>query len=312
MEKYVILPDVTCDLSEEIRTRIGLEDYIQGHVHINGESYRTRLDWSLISRDEFYKTLASKKNSVSSASASPEEYYQTFRKYVEAGYGVISMSLSSKISVTYNITVSAADRIKAEFPDARICCVDTLRMSGSFGLLVMYAAEMRKSGASFDEVVAWLEENKHKVHQMGPIDDLTFIARRGKISKGKAFMGNLVGVKPMGDSNADGYVTVLAKVKGIKNALDATVAYVERVATEPKAQTVLIMHSDRESYALELRDRFLKRNSVGEVLVSDVFSGCGTNIGPGMISVYFLGEPVSPDCEKEKEALCAAIAECTK
>ena len=53
MEKYIILPDVTCDLSEEIRTRIGLEDYIQGYVHINGEPYRTRLDWSLISRDEF-------------------------------------------------------------------------------------------------------------------------------------------------------------------------------------------------------------------------------------------------------------------
>lgn len=312
MEKFIILPDVTCDLSQEIREEFGITDYIEGYVHINGESYKTRLDWQNISRDSFYKYLSDKKSSVSSAAASPEEYYLIFKKYVEAGYGVISMSLSSKISVTYNTASAAAERVRAEIPDAKIYCVDTLRMSGSFGLLVMYAANMQKNGATFDEVVAWLEENKHRVHQMGPIDDLTFIARRGRISKGKAFMGNLVGVKPMGDSNADGYVTVLAKVKGIKNALDVTAAYVERMATDVSEQYILIMHSDREGYANELRERIEARCVAKKVIISDVFSGCGTNIGPGMISAYFLGEPISPDCENEKQTLGAVISELTK
>ena len=71
---------------------------------------------------------------------------------------------------------------------------------------------------SLDEILPWLEENKNRVHQMGPIDDLTFIARRGRISKGKAFMGNLAGIKPMGDCNEEGYATVLAKAKGMKKA----------------------------------------------------------------------------------------------
>ena len=312
MDKYIILPDVTCDLSEEIRQMFGIDDYVRGYVHINGEAYKTTLDWQSFSRDWFYKTLANKKNEVSSAAASPEEYYLIFKKYVEAGYGVISMSLSSKISVTYNVTVSAAERVREECPDAKIYCVDTLRMSGSFGLLVMYAAEMKKNGASYEEVIAWLEDNKSRVHQMGPIDDLTFIARRGKISKGKAFMGNLVGVKPMGDSNPEGYVTVLAKVKGIKNALDATASYVEKVATSIEDQYILVMHSDREEYALGLKERIESRTSPRGVFVSDVFGGCGTNIGPGMISVYFLGEPISSDCEREKEALLEAISELSK
>ena len=309
MKDFVILPDVTCDLSQEIRDYFGLTDYIQGHVHINDDSIRTSLDWTNITRDKFYETLSNKRNKVSSAAASPEEYYQIFKKYAEEGYGIISMSISSKISATYNIAVSAINRIKEEYPDIDTYCLDSYRMSGSFGLLVAYACEMKKNGKSFEEIVAWLEENKQRVHQMGPIDDLTFIARRGQISSGKAFMGNLVGIKPMGDSNTDGYVSVLAKVKGIKKALDVTVSYIKRMATDVENQYIFIMHSDREEYANLLKEKIEKNIPCKKVFVSDVFSGCGTNIGPGMISSYFMGEPVTENSVKEKEAMDLAISE---
>ena len=309
MKDFVILPDVTCDMSQEIRDYFGLTDYIQGHVHINDDSIRTSLDWTNITRDKFYKTLSSKRNKVSSAAASPEEYYQIFKKYAEEGYGIISMSISSKISATYNIAVSAMNRIKEEYPDIDTYCLDSYRMSGSFGLLVAYACEMKKNGKSFEEIVAWLEENKQRVHQMGPIDDLTFIARRGQISSGKAFMGNLVGIKPMGDSNTDGYVSVLAKVKGVKKALDVTVSYIKRMATDVENQYIFIMHSDREEYANLLKEKIEKNIPCKKVFVSDVFSGCGTNIGPGMISSYFMGEPVTENSVKEKEAMDLAISE---
>jgi DegV family protein with EDD domain len=307
MKKFVVLPDVTCDLSQEIREYFGLTDYIRGYVHVNDESIRTTLDWENVTREGFYKTLANKKNVVSSAAASPEEYYQTFKKYVDEGYDVLSMSISSKISATYNIAVSAAKRVKEECPDCNIYCLDSTRMSGSFGLLVAYACELQSKGKSFEEVIEWLETNKNRVHQMGPIDDLTFVARRGQISKGKAVMGNLVGIKPMGDSNADGYVTVLAKVKGIKTALDATVAYVKTIATDTENEYAFIMHSDREKYAYELKEKLEASVKFKKVFVSDVFSGCGTNIGPGMIGVYFMGAPISEDLAAEKEALNAAI-----
>ena len=180
-------------------------------------------------------------------------------------------------------------------------------MSGSFGLLVASACELQKNGATFEEVINWLEENKGRVHQMGPIDDLTFVARRGQISKGKAIMGNFVGIKPMGDSNTDGYVSVLAKVKGIKKALKATVEYVKKIAVDLEDQYLFIMHSNREEYANDLKEKFEYENLCKKVFVSDVFSGCGTNIGPGMVCVYFYGEQVTEDLQKEKEALLSAI-----
>ena len=308
MKKFIIIPDVTCDLCGEIREKFGVTEYIKGYINIDGEELQTTLDWTNITRDKFYKLLGNKKVTISSAVASPDEYYQVFAPYAKEGYDILSISLSSKISVTYNTAMAAAKRIMADFPDCRVECVDSLRMSGSYGLLVMYAMEMQKNGSSIDEISAWLNENRHRVHQMGPIDDMTFIARRGKVTPGKAFMGNLVGIKPMGDSNRDGFVTVLAKVKGISTALDATVAYVEELATDIENQYILISHTDREKYAYDVKARLEAKVKCKEIFISDVYGSCGTNIGPGMISVYFMGDPISEDCEKEKETLNRAIA----
>ena len=61
MDKFVILADVTCDLNEEVRRFIGMEDYIRGHAHINdgkrGTDIITTLDWTETDRGEFYKSF---------------------------------------------------------------------------------------------------------------------------------------------------------------------------------------------------------------------------------------------------------------
>ena len=94
MEKYIILADVACDISQEIRDYFKVEDYIEGHVNISdGRDFKTKLDWSNIDRDDFYKCVSSRKIEVVSAPASPEEYYLKFKKYVEEGYKILSMSI---------------------------------------------------------------------------------------------------------------------------------------------------------------------------------------------------------------------------
>lgn len=300
-ERYIIIADVSCDLSKEIRDRIGMKEYVQGHIHFDdGRDFATTLDWDKISREEFYKQLSNKKSKITTAPGNTEQCYELFKKYIEQGYAVLSMSLSSTISTTYNLTCVAADRLRTEFPDCKIYCFDSTRMSGAFGLLTIYAHLMQREGKSFDEVISWLEENKYKVHQMGPIDDLIFVARRGRLTMGKAIMGNFAGVKPMGDCNAEGYTTVLTKVKGIGKALDLTVEYAKATAVEPENQIILIAHSDRELYANTLRAKIQESLSPKEVWVTDVFCGCGANVGPGMVGVYYLGEKISNDLVSEK------------
>ncbi|MBQ1955266.1 MAG: DegV family protein [Clostridia bacterium] len=309
MKNFVILADIACDLSEEIRSAVGMNDYLPGHVHIDdGRDFPTTLDWTNISREEFYKTVGNKNRKVTSAPPNLDEYYACFEKYVKEGVAVLSMSISSKISATFNFADTAAKRIRENYPEAQIYALDTLRMSSAFGLLVMYAHMLKNEGKTFEEVIAWLEANKRRVHQMGPIDDLIFVARRGRITMGKAIMGSIVGVKPMGDCNTDGYVTVLTKAKGISKAFDITTKYIRETATDIEKQTIIIAHSDREVYAEKLAEMISAELKPAKIYVTDVFSGSGTNVGPGMVGVYYLGNEVSEGLEAEKEAMARATA----
>ena len=303
MKDFIILPDSTCELNEEIRKEIGMTDYIPGHVSISdGRDLATKLDWSEISREDYYKALSNKKLKVTTAPPSPAEFYDAFEKYAKDDIGIISISLSSKISSTYNFAKNAADEVKSKYPNANIYCLDSYRMSGGIALLTIYAFILKNEGKSFDEIVEWLENNKNCVHQMGPIDDLIFVARRGRISMGKAIFGSFAGVKPMGDCNADGYTTVLTKAKGINKAFDITTKYVEATATDIQNSYVVIAHSDREQYANVLKEK-LAQLSPKKIYLTDVFAACGGNIGPGMIGVYYLGEPISEDLSREKEIM---------
>ena len=304
MDKFIILADVTCDLTEEMREFFGVQDYIPGHINLgNGREEITRLEWDYIEAKEFYKMLGSKENKISTAPPNLEEYYSKFVSYVQEGYSILSMSISGSISSTYDFAVTAAKRVKADYPEARIYCFDSQRMSCGFGLLVAHAHLLQKEGKSFEEVIAWLEENKSKVHQMGPIDDLLFVARRGRVTMGAAIMGNIVGIKPLGDYNDVGYTTVLAKVKGMKKALKVTIDYVKETAVDIENQYVFIAHTDRERIANDLKEMIEAELKPKKVFLGQVFSGSGTNIGPGMVGVYYLGESISTDMIKEKEAM---------
>ena len=94
----------------------------------------------------------------------------------------------------------------------------------------------------------------------------------------------------------------------MKKALSATVEYVKSMATDIENQYLLIMHSDRADYAQQLKEKLAEVVSCKNIFVGDVFSACATNVGPGLVSVYFLGEPISVGCETEKQALLLALS----
>ena len=304
MKDYVIITDVTSDMSPEIREYFGLDGYIHGYVHVSdGRDAKTTLDWENISRDDYYSALNSKSLEVTSAPATPDEYYDAFASYAKDGKDILYIALSQKISSTHSVASRAMERVLADYPGVKGYCLDSARMSGSLALVTAMALIKRREGLSLDENIAWLEANKARVHQMGPIDDLMVVARRGRISKIKAFFGSLAGVKPMGDNNEDGYVTVLGKAKGIKKALRATVEYVKATATDVENNYIIVTHTDREAYARELVSMLEAEVGAKKVFMTEVFSASATNIGPGMICAYFVGEPVSADNEVERQTL---------
>lgn len=308
MADFVIIPDTSCDLTKSLRDRFGVPDYISGLVYFpDGHSELSDIDWERHDPKTFYESMSDKKTIYKTACAPVENIIEVYENQLKQGKDILGIVLSSALSGTYQTCELVKKELLEKYPERNIIIIDSLRYSAAMAVMIMMAAEKQASGATLEETAAFIEANKHRVHQMGPMDDLFFLTKTGRISNFKAFFGTLVGINPMADFNRDGMSEVLGKFKGKKNAFDAVIRYMRETIEEPEKQIILIAHSNRpqaaELLAQMVRDEF----SPKEVIVNHIGMSCGSSIGPGLCAAYYYGTEISEGMTREKAIMESII-----
>lgn len=303
MRDFVIITDTTCDLKEEFQKEYDII-VIPGHLCLpdKGEVL-SFLNWDSISREEFYDSLKKNPEAYTTSPANVEELSAAFERYAKEGKDILSLSISSGISGAYGFSLSAKERVQKEYPDITIECNDTLRFGPAIGLMAIYASIMRKEGKDIKEVAEYLEENKNCFHQAGWLDDLSFVAKKGRITHASAFFGQLVGIKPIGEFDYNGLTTVIGKVKSAKTAYAALINYIRETIVNPEEQIIFIAQTNRMKQAEEYKKLIEDAFHPKAIYINDVFPSCGINIGPGLMAAYYIGKPISRDLETEKKIL---------
>ena len=298
-KRFVILADVTCDISKEFRKEYDIE-LIPGHyTGPDGKEHTGDCTWDEIDRDTFYRELKKNPSGFQSAPASIEEFRLVFRKHAVEHLPMIAVCISGAMSGTYSFMNSAKEQVLIEFPDAEIYICDSRRFGPVAGLMCIYLSELRKQGRTAQEAFEWLEENKNRFHQTGWMDDLSFVAKKGRLTHAKAFFGTLVGVKPVGEFDYNGLTTVIGKAKGEKEAYKVLLEYIDRHIENPSEQMIFIATSNRHKNAEVFKQMIEERFHPKAVYVNDVFPSCGINIGPGLMAAYYFGKPISQGLVEE-------------
>ena len=109
-------------------------------------------------------------------------YYDFFRGLLEQEKDVIFLDMSEKMSVSYENARRAAETVRNEYPERRLYVMDTRCISGGLGLLVRNMVKLQETGESFEQVIAWGEENKLKIAHRFTVDDLNYLKRGGRVS----------------------------------------------------------------------------------------------------------------------------------
>ena len=309
MADFVMIPDTSCDLTKPLRERFGIPDYISGLVYFpDGHSEPSDIDWDRYDPKTYYESMTDKKTMYKTACAPVEDIIAVYENQLKQGKDIIGVVLSSALSGTYQTCELVKKELLEKYPERKIVIVDSLRYSAATAVLLIMAAQKKEEGATFEEMVDFLETNKHRVHQIGPMDDLFFLTKTGRISNFKAFFGTLVGINPMADFNRQGMSEVLAKFKGKKNAFDAVIRYMRETIEEPEKQIIMVAHSNRpqaaELLAQMVRDEF----SPKEVIINHIGMSCGSSIGPGLCAAYYYGTEISEGMTREK-AIMESILE---
>ena len=301
---FVIIPDSACSMTADLRIRFNIPAYVVANVLFpDGTEHDTDLDWKEISADDYFRSMAENKAVYKSGTAGIEKSIEVYEKFLLEGKDLIAISLSSGLSGNYNLAVKACETLKEKYPERKIYVIDSRRYSGAIAAMIAKADELRSEGKTVDEVAKWLEDNKNRYHQMGPMDDLNFLCRTGRINNFRAFFGTLVGVNALGDFNRNGLTDVLGKVKGKPNAIRTTIEYIKRTIEEPENQIVFIAHSYRYETAKELKRLVEEEISPKEIIMTRIDMSCGANVGPGIAAVFYYGKEISEDLAVEKKIM---------
>lgn len=287
-----ILTDSCADLSPELLAALDM-DYAEMRIVRGGTEYPARLTWSPEEAHELYEAMRGGER-VTTTQVPVEEFTTKFTRYLEAGWDVVYVACSSRQSGSVNTAALVADRLSSAYPGATVVCVDSLNASMGEGMLALEAARLAREGRTAREIEAHLLSIRKTVNEYVTVHSLTCLRRAGRVKGPAAFFGNLMGVKPIIISDADGEQAAYRKVKGRARSFEELVSLMKETVVAPEEQTLYLVHADCSEEELTLLESLVREaipfREVRRALIGPII---GASIGPDAVGLIAFGKPVT-------------------
>lgn len=286
MNPYVIYTDSACDIVPETLSSWGVS-HVGLTFRIDGdETEYTEHD---IPSHEFYNKMRA--GAVAKTAAiNAETFRAAFEAELKQGRDVLYLGFSSGLSATFNSARIAAQALEEEYPDRRVVTIDSLCASAGFGLLVFLATEKRNEGATLDELADYLKATVPSICHWFTVDDLVYLKRGGRISPTVAFVGNLLGIKPVLHVDDEGHLINVTKARGRRAAIHALAQKYGELLADASQNMAFISHGDCPQDAELLKSILEKDYGANVTLITPVGTVIGAHSGPGTLALFFLGK----------------------
>lgn len=283
---YTLFTDTDTDITPEIAKKYGYK-LISMPYTIEGQEVYPYVDFDKFDYHAFYNRL--RKGVIPTTSAlSPVNYIDYFEPEFKKGLDVLYVHFSAAMSGTFNALRLALEELKEKYPERTVHLLDTKGITlGSYNICLSIG-EMYKAGKSIEEIKSWAEEEVDKFAVYFYADDLKFFGKSGRVSGFAAFMGNIIGLKPIIFMDSDGVMKTKAKCRGRTQSLTKLLDYVDELQEDMRNYRVIIAHADCEDIAFELADMFKKRFGDDINIEYDVVNPtAGSHCGPNTIGISF-------------------------
>lgn len=240
------------------------------------------------SNDTFFKELRNGEMPIT-AQINTYRFEKRFKEIIYNKENIIYISFSSGLSGTYQNAVMAKKNIEKEHPNAKIEIIDSKSASIGEGLLVMKAVELLKNGATFDDTVEYINENKMNIQHWFAVDDLMYLKKGGRISGTKAAVGTMLNVKPILTVDADGKLGAHTNVRGRKKSIAYLAQKVQYDWNICIDRQVIVGHGQCIEEAMKLKNQIEKTCPDSKVWITELSATIASHVGPNMLAVTFLG-----------------------
>ncbi|MFC0472822.1 DegV family protein [Halalkalibacter kiskunsagensis] len=276
-----IVTDSTSDLSEELVKEYGIA-VVPLSISVEGKTYLDGVD---ITKKEFVNLLTSSVELPKSSQPSVGYFEETYRRLLDEPdtTHIISIHLTEGMSGTVNSARTAADMI-----GENITVINSQFISHALGFQIIEAAKMAKSGSSPEDIVLRLEQVRKHTSLYLMVDTLEYLAKGGRIGRGKALMGSLLKIKPVA-SLADGVYTPVSKVRTHMQMIEYFKKQFIEETSGLKVKAIGIAQIEADALANKLRDALQQVKNI-PVTISETSPIISTHTGPGAIALMYYTE----------------------
>lgn len=272
-----IIVDSTADLTPAVKEKVIT---VPLTINFGDEEY---IDGVTINHQKFYEKLVESDVFPTTSQATPDAFDQVFKNATEDGDGVVVITISSKLSGTFQSAMIAAEEYD------NIYVVDSKSVAIGSGILVAYAVGLVEAGMTAADIARELETVREDIRFVAMLDTLEYLKKGGRISKTVAFAGGLLSIKPV-IGLQDGEINILGKARGSKQANNLLVTEIEAAGGVNFNRPILLGYTGLSDVLLQkyIEDSAaLWEGNVKTLETTVVGSTVGTHAGPGAVAVAF-------------------------
>ena len=288
MHNIRIITDSASDIPVELEKELNIK-ILSFPITVGETGYLERIDFT---KEEFYKILETEEEIPSTAQITQIQFEDVYKELYDEGVtDVIHVSINSTGSNTYSSSLMATESFYNEYPDARkkmnIYNIDSHTYTAGYGFPVIEAARKIQKGVDVQEIVDYLEDWFTSVEIFFAPYTLKYVKKSGRVSAAAAFMGELIGLRPI-ISMIDGESNISEKVRGDKKIVPTLVEQVvQRIIPETPYS---IIRGAIDGYPDELAKELTKKLGYPPERTYYVGAAITINGGPDLIGVSFKGK----------------------
>lgn len=247
---YKIIGDSCTDITEEMKQG-GMVSLVPLTLTIEGEDF---VDDDTFDQKVFIEKMKASEQCPKSACPSPERYMKEFEGQEEC----YVITLSSRLSGSYNSAVVAREMYLEEHPEAKIEIVDSRSASCGQMLLAVKLKELKENGLDFAAVKEKITEFRDNMETKFVLESLENLRKNGRLSRVTFAICNVLNIRPVMAAD-DGEIIKIDQVRGHNKALMRMIEHIEKDAKDVTNKILGISHCNNRERAELVKQEILKR-----------------------------------------------------
>ena len=243
------------------------------------------IDRVTITPAEFFQKLKEEKVAPKTSQVTPAAFIEAFKKELDAGHQVVCVTIASSASGTHQSAIIAKNELDSE----DILVIDSNMLCLGEAYLGSKILGWIREGKSLKEIAELSEPyTKNIVQHLFSVDTLEYLKRGGRITGAKAFVAELLNIKPV-LTVIDGMTKPIGKVRGRKKLIPYFLKHMQEEMDWERTEYLQIGHTADLEFAQEFEKAILEELKwTKPIYIAEIGPTIGTHSGPGVLGIFYV------------------------